>query len=72
VQDTIARTILLENPASYLAFRGSTMTETDCIRAIVGRPLEHVGEIQLAGHAEQTDGFPRALRRFDHTAKRVR
>jgi uncharacterized protein (UPF0276 family) len=85
VQDAIGRPILLENPSTYVAFRESTMAETDFIRALVRRtgcgllldvnnvvvsatnqgyspldylddfPLEHVGEIHLAGHAEQAD-----------------
>jgi uncharacterized protein len=85
VQNAIGRPILLENPSTYLAFRESTMAETDFIRALLRRtgcgllldvnnvvvsatnqgyspldyiadfPLEHVGEIHLAGHAEQAD-----------------
>src|SRR5258707_6209282 len=85
VQHAIRRQILLENPSTYVAFRESTMSETDFIRGIVQRtgcrllldvnnvfvsatnhgysarkylsdfPIECVGEIHLAGHAEQTD-----------------
>src|ERR1700757_5137085 len=85
VQSAIRRPLLLENPSTYLAFRESTMSETDFIRAIAKRtgcgllldinnvfvsatnhgfsardylgdfPLSHVGEIHLAGHAEQAD-----------------
>jgi uncharacterized protein (UPF0276 family) len=85
VQDAIGRPILLENPSTYIAFRESTMAETDFIGALVRRtgcgllldvnnvvvsatnqgyspldyldafPLDHVGEIHLAGHAEQAD-----------------
>jgi uncharacterized protein (UPF0276 family) len=85
VQTAIGRPILLENPSTYVAFRESTMAETDFIHALVRRtgcgllldvnnvfvsatnqgyspldylddfPLEHVGEIHLAGHAEQAD-----------------
>jgi len=85
VQQVIGRPLLLENPSTYLAFRESTMSETDFIRAIAGRtgcsllldinnvfvsatnqgfsardyladfPLAQVGEIHLAGHAEQAD-----------------
>jgi uncharacterized protein len=90
VQEAIGRPLLLENPSTYVAFRESTMSETDFIRAIVRRagcgllldinnvfvsatnhgfsargyladfPLSHVGEIHLAGHAEQADdeGYP--------------
>ena len=85
VQEAIRRPILLENPSTYLAFRDSTISETDFIRTIAKRtgcgllldvnnvfvsatnhgfsaidylsdfPLSHVGEIHLAGHAEQSD-----------------
>ena len=85
VQETIGRSILLENPSTYVVFPESTMSETDFIRALVQRsgcgllldvnnvfvsaanhgysalgyladfPLEHVGEVHLAGHAEQAD-----------------
>lgn len=85
VQEAIRRPLLLENPSTYVAFRDSSMTETDFIRAIAERtgcgllldvnnvfvsatnqgfsaldyladfPLAHVGEIHLAGHAQQTD-----------------
>jgi len=85
VQEILRRPILLENPSTYVAFSGSTMSETDFLGALVRRsgcgllldvnnvfvsatnqgfsavdylaefPLSHVGEIHLAGHAEQTD-----------------
>jgi uncharacterized protein len=85
VQEAIRRPILLENPSTYIAFRESTMTETDFIRSVAKRtgcgvlldinnvfvsatnhgfsaleylsdfPLARVGEIHLAGHAEQAD-----------------
>jgi uncharacterized protein len=85
VQETIRRPMLLENPATYIAFRDSTMSETDFIRDVARRsgcgllldvnnvfvsatnhgfsaldylsdfPLADVGEIHLAGHAEQSD-----------------
>jgi len=85
VQDAIGRSILLENPSTYVAFASSTMSETDFIRAIARHtgcgllldinnvfvsatnhdfaaidyladfPLSKVGEIHLAGHAEQRD-----------------
>jgi hypothetical protein len=90
VQEAIGRPLLLENPSTYLAFRESTISETDFIRAIAWRtgcgllldinnvfvsatnqgfsareyladfPLAHIGEIHLAGHAEQADdeGLP--------------
>jgi hypothetical protein len=85
VQEAIRRPLLLENPSTYVAFRQSTMSETDFIRAVSRRtgcgllpdinnvfvsatnhgfaardyladfPLSGVGEIHLAGHAEQAD-----------------
>jgi uncharacterized protein (UPF0276 family) len=85
VQETIARPILLENPATYVVYKQSTMSEIDFLRELVQRtgcgllldvnnvfvsatnhgyapqaylagfPLEHVGEIHLAGHTEQSD-----------------
>jgi uncharacterized protein len=85
VQEAIRRPMLLENPSTYVAFRASTMSETDFIRAVARRtgcgllldvnnvfvsatnhgfsaldylsdfPLASVGEIHLAGHAEQSD-----------------
>lgn len=85
VQETIGRSILLENPSTYVIFPASTMSETDFIREVVRRtgcgllldvnnvfvsatnhgysalgyladfPLEHVGEIHLAGHTVQAD-----------------
>jgi len=84
-QEAIRRPILLENPSTYVAFRESTMSETDFIRSVSQRtgcgllldvnnvfvsatnhgfsaldylsdfPLADVGEIHLAGHAEQSD-----------------
>jgi uncharacterized protein len=85
VQVAIGRPILLENPSTYVAFRESTMSETEFLRAVARRsgcgllldvnnvfvsatnqnyspegylaefPLSGVGEIHLAGHAEQAD-----------------
>ncbi|WGS19930.1 MULTISPECIES: DUF692 domain-containing protein [unclassified Bradyrhizobium] len=85
IQEAIRRPLLLENPSTYVAFRQSTMSETDFIRAVSRRtgcgllldinnvlvsatnhgfaardyladfPLSAVGEIHLAGHAEQAD-----------------
>src|SRR6202043_3011949 len=85
VQEAIRRPMLLENPSTYVAFRESTMSETDFIDAVARRtgcgllldvnnvfvsatnlgfsalqylsdfPLSRVGEIHLAGHAEQSD-----------------
>ena len=82
VQSFVGRRMLLENPATYVAFKSSDMAEIDFLKEIVARtgcgllldvnnvfvagtnhdyspedyldrfPLEHVGEIHLAGHAE--------------------
>lgn len=37
LQETMGRTMLLENPSSYVAFNGSTMSETDFIREVTRR-----------------------------------
>ncbi len=90
VQTTLKRTMLLENPSTYVAFAETTMSETDFLRAIVRRtgcgllldvsnifvsatnhgfdpdrylaefPLAAVGEIHLAGCADDVDdaGLP--------------
>ncbi|MGJ5221495.1 DUF692 domain-containing protein, partial [Bradyrhizobium oligotrophicum] len=85
VQEAIRRPILLENPATYVTFADSTISETDFLRTVTQRtgcgllldvnnvfvsatnhgfaaldylndfPLAMVGEIHLAGHAEQRD-----------------
>ncbi|CAI9402659.1 hypothetical protein ANOBCDAF_00952 [Pleomorphomonas sp. T1.2MG-36] len=85
MQTAIGRTILLENPSTYVLFAASSMSETEFIREISRRtgcgllldinnvfvsatnhgfsalnylgdfPLSQVGEIHLAGHAEQED-----------------
>jgi len=89
-QTTLGRTILLENPSTYVAFGETTMSETDFLAEIVRRtgcgllldvnnvfvsatnhgfdpnrylagfPLRAVGEIHLAGYAEEADdaGLP--------------
>lgn len=85
VQQAIGRTLLLENPATYVAFASSTLSESEFLRAVARRtgcgllldvsnafvaatnhgrsvqdqlddfPLECVGEVHLAGYAEQRD-----------------
>lgn len=85
VQQAIGHRLLLENPASYVAFEASTMAEaafldevarrTGCgllldlnnlfvgavnhdaspVAALDAFPLEHVGQIHLAGHAVRSD-----------------
>lgn len=35
VQEALGRTILLENPSTYVAFKASTMSETEFLRAVV-------------------------------------
>jgi len=81
VQTELGRSILIENPSTYLRFEGEEMAETDFLRALARRsgcgllldlnnvavsaanrgfdplaylanfPVEHVGEVHLAGHA---------------------
>ena len=90
VQNALGRTMLLENPSTYVAFAESTMAETDFLREIARRtgcgllldinnvfvsatnqgydphryladfPISAVGEIHLAGYAEDQDdaGLP--------------
>ena len=85
VQEMLQRTILIENPSTYVAFKASTMSETEFLRALVQCtgcrllldvnsvyisavnhgyepmayldqfPMEHVGEVHLAGFAEDHD-----------------
>ena len=85
MQEVTGRPMLLENPATYVLFDNSTLSETDFLRAVVARtgcgllldvnnvfvsatnhgfsardylaafPLDHVGEVHLAGHTEQED-----------------
>lgn len=85
VQEAIGRTLLLENPSTYVVFPESTTSETDFLGELTRRtgcgllldvnnvfvsatnhgasalayladfPLHEVGEIHLAGHAEQSD-----------------
>ncbi|MDX9994772.1 MAG: DUF692 domain-containing protein [Rhodocyclaceae bacterium] len=85
VQERLGRSMLLENPATYVEFEASTMAEADFISEVVKRtgcgllldvnnayvscvnhhrdahdylralPLAAVGEIHLAGHAEDVD-----------------
>jgi uncharacterized protein len=90
VQNALGRTMLLENPSTYVVFTESTWAETDFLREIARRtgcgllldvnnvfvsavnhgfdpdryladfPLKAVGEIHLAGSADDTDeaGLP--------------
>ena len=98
VQNQLGRTMLLENPATYLQFQRSTLDETDFIREVVQRsgcgllldvnnlyvscinhqrdpqaylqalPLHAVGEIHLAGFAEDRDSLGDRLLIDDHGA----
>ena len=98
VQNTLKRPMLLENPATYLAFERSTIDEADFIREVVRRsscgllldvnnvyvscinhqrdplayldalPLRAVGEIHLAGFAEDSDSHGDRLLIDDHGA----
>src|ERR1700729_3830279 len=90
VQNALRRTMLLENPSTYVVFAESTFAETDFLREIARRtgcgllldvnnvfvsaanhaydpyrylaefPIEAVGEVHLAGYAEDSDdaGLP--------------
>lgn len=85
LQNALGRTMLLENPATYVAFETSTLSELDFLSEVVRRtgcgllldvnnvfvsatnqgysaeayldafPVGAVGEIHLAGHAQDTD-----------------
>lgn len=98
VQSTLKRSMLLENPATYLAFQSSTLDEADFISEVIRRtgcgllldvnnvyvscinhqrdplayidalPLQVVGEIHLAGFAEDTDNLGDRLLIDDHGA----
>jgi uncharacterized protein (UPF0276 family) len=98
VQSALKRPMLLENPATYLAFQRSTLDEADFIREVIRRtgcgllldvnnvyvscinhqrdplayidalPLLAVGEIHLAGFAEDTDCLGDRLLIDDHGA----
>jgi uncharacterized protein (UPF0276 family) len=98
VQSILKRPMLLENPATYLAFQRSTIDEADFIREVIRRtgcgllldvnnvyvscinhqrdplayidalPLLAVGEIHLAGFAEDTDCLGDCLLIDDHGA----
>ncbi|WP_454875904.1 MNIO family bufferin maturase [Pseudomonas farris] len=97
-QSTLKRSMLLENPATYLAFQRSTLDEADFISEVIRRtgcgllldvnnvyvscinhqrdplayidalPLQAVGEIHLAGFAEDTDSLGDRLLIDDHGA----
>ncbi|URM27897.1 DUF692 domain-containing protein [Pseudomonas frederiksbergensis] len=98
VQSTLKRPMLLENPATYLAFQRSTIDEANFISDVIRRtgcgllldinnvyvscinhqrdplayidalPLHAVGEIHLAGFAEDTDSLGDRLLIDDHGA----
>ena len=98
VQNTLKRPMLLENPATYLAFQHSTLDEADFISEVIRRsgcgllldvnnvyvscinhqrdpqaylnalPLHAVGEIHLAGFAEDCDSLGDRLLIDDHGA----
>ncbi|QQZ43364.1 DUF692 domain-containing protein [Pseudomonas sp. SK3(2021)] len=98
VQNTLRRPMLLENPATYLEFRQSSMDEAEFIREVISRtgcgllldvnnvyvscinhrrdplayidalPLHAVGEIHLAGFAEDSDSLGERLLIDDHGA----
>jgi uncharacterized protein (UPF0276 family) len=98
VQNTLKQPMLLENPATYLAFERSTIDEADFIAEVIRRsgcgllldvnnvyvscvnhqrdpqayldalPLHTVGEIHLAGFAEDCDSLGDRLLIDDHGA----
>lgn len=98
VQTTLKRPMLLESPATYLAFKRSTIDEADFISEVIRRtgcgllldvnnvyvssinhqrdpvayidalPLHAIGEIHLAGFAEDTDSLGDRLLIDDHGA----
>ncbi|WP_404938458.1 DUF692 domain-containing protein [Pseudomonas sp. JDS08PS003] len=98
LQNHLGRTMLLENPATYLQFQRSTLDETDFIQEVIRRsgcgllldvnnlyvscinhqrdplaylqalPLHAVGEIHLAGFAEDRDNLGDRLLIDDHGA----
>ncbi|MFJ4196194.1 DUF692 domain-containing protein [Pseudomonas sp. NPDC089534] len=98
VQNALKRPMLLENPATYLAFERSTFDEADFIHDVIRRsgcgllldvnnvyvscinhqrdplaylgalPLHAVGEIHLAGFAEDADSLGDRLLIDDHGA----
>ncbi len=98
VQSSLKRTMLLENPSTYLQFQRSTLDETDFISEVIRRtgcgllldvnnvyvscinhqrdplayidalPLHAVGEIHLAGFAEDSDSLGDRLLIDDHGA----
>ncbi|WP_426237912.1 DUF692 domain-containing protein [Pseudomonas sp. TWP3-2] len=98
VQNRLQRPMLLENPATYLAFQRSTIDEPEFIREVIQRtgcgllldvnnvyvscinhqrdplaymdalPLHAVGEIHLAGFAEDSDSLGDRLLIDDHGA----
>ena len=98
IQSTLKRPMLLENPATYLAFERSTIDEAGFISEVIHRtgcgllldvnnvyvscinhrrdplayidalPLHAVGEIHLAGFAEDTDSLGDRLLIDDHGA----
>jgi uncharacterized protein (UPF0276 family) len=98
VQDCLQRPMLLENPATYLAFQRSTIDEPEFIAEVIRRsgcgllldvnnvyvscinhqraplayldalPLHRVGEIHLAGFAEDSDSPGERLLIDDHGA----
>ncbi|WP_339538827.1 MNIO family bufferin maturase [Pseudomonas sp. RA_15y_Pfl2_54] len=98
VQNTLKRPMLLENPATYLAFQRSSIDEPDFIAEVIRRsgcgllldvnnihvscvnhqrdpltyldalPLQAVGEIHLAGFAEDSDSLGERLLIDDHGA----
>src|SRR5262249_13765293 len=61
VQDTLGRSYLIENPASYVGFRTSTMPETEFLSEIVRRTgcqlLCDVSNVVVSGHNMGYDAY---------------
>jgi uncharacterized protein (UPF0276 family) len=53
-QDALGRTMLIENPSSYIAFAGD-MTEWEFLDAMCARTGCRVRQIHLAGHSQGRD-----------------
>ncbi len=62
VQDTLGRRYLIENPSSYVAFRASTLAETDFLSELVSRTgcglLCDVSNVYLSAHNMGYEALP--------------
>ncbi len=73
VQDALRRPILLENPSTYVAFRSSTISETDFIRGVARRTgcglLLDINNVFVSGDQSRFLGSA-ISRRFPAVARR--